>query len=254
MAETKQINRLPYNGKVHEPPELKSQVVFILVHHYGGNNRTLHRHIKLVNSMGYKAVSFELEGAHKQKMFIPPISKNFKWGLRHIWADRIEEILNCISGEKIIFTLSNPSYSALDAIYRLKAKNIKAIICDGGPFFDIYKSYWNLFTYAIRYNFLIRIFQTFFGAIYWNTFNYKQNAKKYIKSFSDDIPLLSIRAEQDMLVAEKSIDKCLSTYNKKLITKIIIPEAAHLMGIKKNKKIYRQSILKFLIRHQLYNN
>ncbi len=253
MAKTEQIGLLPYNGKVHEPPEKTSPVVFVLVHHYGGNNKTLYRHIKLVNSLGYTAVSFELEGAHNQKLFLPPISKKFKWGLRYMWADRIEEILNLVSGEKVIFTLSNPSFSVLDAVYRINAKDIKAIICDGGPFLDIIRCYLNLFTYAFKYNFFLRSLQLFFGAIYWNPLNYKAHAKKYIKSFDQKVPLLSIRAENDMLVPVKSIDKCLATYNPELITRVLVKGVGHLMGIKKEKIFYRQCIIDFLRKYELLN-
>ena len=139
-------------------------------------------------------------------MFIPPISKNKKWGLRHIWADRIEEIIKLTPGEKVIFTLSNPSFSVLDAVARVNANEIKAIICDGGPFFDIYKFYWNLFTHAFNYNFYFRAVQTLLGACYWNTFLYKQAARKYISKFDNKVPLLSIRAEKDILVTEESIE------------------------------------------------
>ena len=246
MAETKQLTELPYNAKIHEPLEKKSQVVFILVHHYGGNNRTLYRHIKLVNSLGFTAVSFELEGAHNQKVFLPPISKNYKWGLRHMWTDRIEEILRLVPGEKIIFTLSNPSYSVLDAVYRTEAKNIKAIICDGGPFFDIVKCYWNLFRYGYKCNVLVSILQLILGAIYWNPTLYKKDARKFIKSFDTKVPLLSIRSEKDLLVPLISIEKCLSNYDKNMIKTVIIPEVGHLMGIKHNKALYNQVIVDFL--------
>jgi len=251
VAETKQIEPLPYNGQVHEPPEKTSPVVFVLVHHYGGNNRSLYRHIKLVNALGFTAVSFELEGAHNQKIFFPPISKKFQWGMRYIWADRIEEILNIVPGEKVILTLSNPSFSVLEAVYRVKAKNIKAIICDGGPFFDIIKSYWNLFTHAFNYNIFARSLQLIFGAIYWNPLGYKSHAKKYIKSFDQKVPLLSIRAEKDILVPVDSIDKCLATYNPKLISRTLIKDVGHLMGLKKEKEFYKKTVSDFLRQHQL---
>jgi len=246
LAKSSKINSLPYNAILHEPPQKKSEVVFILIHHYGGNNKTLKRHIMLVNSLGYAAISFELEGAHNQKVFFPPISKNFKWGLRFVWADRIENILNKVPGEKIIFSLSNPSNSMIDAVHRTKGKNIKAIICDGGPFFDIYKCYWNLFTHAFKYPIPLRLLQLVFGAIYWNPLFYKSQTKKQLKTFSHKIPLLSIRAEDDKLVPVSSIDKCLSTYPKNNITQVLIPDTGHLMGIKYKKQEYHQVISDFL--------
>jgi len=246
VAKTKQIESLPHNGQVHEPPEKLSPVVFILVHHYGGNNRTLYRHIKLVNSLGFTAVSFELGGAHNQELFLPPISKRKQWGMRHIWADKIEDILKLVSGKKVIFTLSNPSFSVLEAVYRIKGKDIKAIVCDGGPFFDIYKCYWNLFTHAFKYNIVMRSLQLVLGAIYWNPLGYKAHAKKYINSFDQKIPLLSIRAENDILVPVESIDKCLATYNPDMITRVLVKDTGHLMGIKNEKELYLESVVSFL--------
>ncbi len=236
---------------MHEPDEKKSDVVFVLVHHYGGSGRTLRRHVNLVNHFGFTAVTFDLEGAHNQKVFLPPVSKRWQWGLRYMWSDRIEEILKLVEGDKIILTLSNPSYSVLEAVYRIQGKNIKGIICDGGPFFDIFKCYWNLFTHAFKYPLPLRILQLFLGGLYWNPLCYKAQAKRNIKQFGKNVPLLSIRAEQDNLVPVDSIDKCLQTYPQENLTQVLLKNCGHLMGVKLEKEVYYREVGKFLEQHSL---
>ncbi len=239
-------NKIPFDGKIWKPQNLKSDVAFVLVHQYGGSTKSLMRHIRLINQMGYTAVSFNLEGAHNQKMFLPPISRNRQWGLRHMWADRIEDVLKAVPGPKIVFSLSNPSFSTLEAVARLGTSDIKGLIFDGGPFFDVEKCYWNLFTHAYPTPLVRRVFQIFIGGLYWNTINYKKKTRKHLAALPSELPVLVFRAENDILVPVSSIDKLFARSPLKSITKVLLPNCGHLMGVKLHPELYKKALAEFL--------
>src|SRR5687768_3189924 len=126
---------LPFEGELFLPEIQKFQETIIFIHFYGGRKDNLKRHIKFVNGLGYKAVAFNLSRFQPTKYILnPPFATNGRFGLRHLWADEIEQILNLVQGPKIFYCFSSSTSSAIEATARRYASDIKGLIGDCGPF------------------------------------------------------------------------------------------------------------------------
>ena len=85
-----------------------------------------------MNELGFDCLIFELLDSIKNS---PKhlISSSLQFGLKHVWADQIESILNSIPGDKILFSFSNPSASAIEVVAKRRGHDIKGLVCDSGP-------------------------------------------------------------------------------------------------------------------------
>ena len=100
--------------------------------------------------MGFSVALFQLEIEKRNWQVINQlISSNEQLGLKHIWADQVEAVLNAVPGPKIIFAFSNPSASAIEAIARRHAVDICGLICDSGPTSEIFRSMLSYFSNSL---------------------------------------------------------------------------------------------------------
>jgi pimeloyl-ACP methyl ester carboxylesterase len=222
----------PSNGQYREtiPPSFKPTVVFI--HNYGGNRTTTHRYQDMVLDMGYNCFSFDLV-------------RGFGYGTVHTYISQLREVLETVPGPKIVYSFSFPSVSAA-AVLAEGRTDIKAWICDGGPFAEIWSCYNNLLTRMQRGNALTRPLITSWIWFSAGGSKYYSSVAKWLNAIKPGFPILSIREEKDRLVPPRAIAKFFA-YNPKLNLKVLeIKGADHLEGLKKSPDLYTDTVRGFL--------
>ncbi|MEN0057698.1 MAG: hypothetical protein AAGB31_02595, partial [Bdellovibrio sp.] len=127
-------SQLPFDGELFFAKNKRYEELVFFVPFYEGTKRQLLRHIKLVNDLGFDAFAFQLKGTHRDLLSLrPPLSSRGGFGAKHIYADQIEALLNMLPGKKIIFSFSNPTAAAMEAMARRRCSDTVALICDSGP-------------------------------------------------------------------------------------------------------------------------
>jgi pimeloyl-ACP methyl ester carboxylesterase len=240
------IPELPFEGEAFPSPNPKYIETIVFVHHFGGNKRSLLRHIEWTNSIGFNAVAFNL--TMKKPFFLrrPPISRNLSWGLKHIWADEISTILNLVPGSKILFTFSNPTASAIEAIALRSAKDIKALVCDSGPFANLPKANWNYIINVKEIKSLpLRVAGTFIFTALWGL-NHTKTLKENLSALPSGFPILSIRGWADKLIPPNLIDTAFQEQDNIRLETVALPDADHLRGLKDFEHEYTQGVKVFL--------
>lgn len=237
---------LPFDGELTPAPQKKFKETVVMVHHFGGNKKTLARHASLFNDLGFDVVRFNLIFNDVKPTKRLPITGDLRFGVRHLWVDQIESILNSIPGPKIVFSLSMPSNSALEAIARRQAKDITAIICDGGPFLDLGKCIWNLYTheFSVKSKILRAAFSSLSLALYG--LGAKDSLKELLQQIPPGFPVLSIRGERDPLVSSNSIDKFFASQSHLKIETVSFLDGEHLDGLKRFPEEYTDYVRDFL--------
>lgn len=237
---------LPYEGEWSFASKRKFDATVIFVHHFGGSKRSLLRHARLLNELGFDCVRFNLKYNMTQAPKSLSLLGDFKLGLRRIWADQIQDILNLVPGPKILFSFSMPGAAAVEAIARRNAHQIMGFICDSGPFLQITEATWKLYKFAYKIeNPLLRAFYTALSFSMWGI-NFKSEIKSYFKSFPKQFRILSIRSGADRLVALSAIDAFFALANNCNIEVLNIANADHLEGLKNYSQVYVSNLNVFL--------
>ena len=200
---------LPFNAEFVPAAVKRFQETIVFVHHFGGTKDSLSHHVAMVNELGYDAVRFNLMFSHINPTKHFPITADLKFGIRHVWSEQIEAILNSTPGQKIIFSFSMPSNSALMALAHRHAKDVSGWICDGGPFLQLPKYVWNLYEhhYAIKSK-LIRGALTGASLLFYGT-GFEKEAAGYVRALPTNFKVLSFRGMQDPMVPADAIDEVL---------------------------------------------
>lgn len=240
---------LPFDGEFFLAREKKFEELIFFVHFFEGSKKHLLRHIKLVNSWGFDAFVFQLQGDHKDLRSLKlPISAKGGFGLKHIYADQIESLLNLIPGKKIIFSFSNPSASAIEAMARRSCSDTVALVCDSGPSGRFLPSAYNLYTHEYKIRPLpLRLALTPVLGLSWSPFLHKDLHKDLAK-FPAGFRILSIRGWKDLLIPPEHIDAVFEPHTQLDWSKLSLPEAGHLTGLRDFKTDYAPTLEKFLKR------
>jgi pimeloyl-ACP methyl ester carboxylesterase len=220
----------------------------VFVHHFGGSQRTVLRHVKLANMLGFDAVRFNLVFNELNIGQPFPITSNLKFGASQVWTDQIESILNAIPGRKILYTFSMPSVGALGAIAHRKASDIAGWVCDGGPFLQVLRCSWNLLAHEYKIdNLILRGLYT--GAVYllFGT-GTEITVPLWCAALPQKFPVLSIRGEKDPLVPVSAIEDVFAFAPQIELQRLSLPEGGHLDGLKKFPSLYEAPVRAFLTR------
>lgn len=248
----------PYGGELTQAQKGEdSDVLVVFVHHYGGNMHTTKRHSRLVNKLGYDSFRFNLPYnplltqtlPHKVAMFL---SMQLTFGLDRLWGNAIYNVLQHFKDRKIIiYSLSSPSFGAIHALAKCKTPpRVLGWICDGGPFFNLWKSFENYFSIIDRIpNKLLRAGVTTFSYFLWRGPFLKAIVQKKLKSFRKGFPILSLRGNHDLLVPPESIAAVFEGHDHLNLQVLDLKESGHLDGIKLEPKIYRETVKEFLKIH-----
>ena len=235
----------------------KFREVVVIVHHYGGDKHSFSRHVDWLNELGYDVITFDLPVrslSHIARSL--PFNKNWDFGLRHVWADKIETVLGHLPEEKIIFSFSFSSAAALMAIGQRHAIDVKGWICEGGPFLQVDTGIFNLFSnedlspaFLKRIsNMKIKKYFAKFAAAAIGGFGYEKNGKSQLNYLPENFPILSIRSEKDELVKPQMIDQFFNGRSQNQnFAKLELSHAGHLLGLKQEPDIYKNRVQEFLM-------
>ncbi len=209
-----------------------------------GNHRILARHVQLFKSLGYNCATFNLYRASTIKDRHP-----FGWwgrfGFMHQrWVEQTADVLDSIEGNKILFAMSGPSIAAI--IAGSGRTDITHLICDSGPFKEVWSCTYRLFTqiWHIPTAFLRALFTT--GAVLlWGPHAFRRS-QAVLRKWSPRVPILSIRGGKDPLIFDHSVEGIFKDHQQLEITVCRFPEAHHLDGLKMFPDEYKEKICKFL--------
>lgn len=239
---------LPYEGFILEPSNLRFKETIVFTHHWGGQKNSPRAHMDYVASLGFRSISFS-QSFHSPKSLRPRVDllPQAFGGLRHVWAQELSEILDLTEGDKILFSFSMPSGSALMSLGDRNAKDIKAWICDGGPFLKPHTCYWNYFKYQkpIK-NWILRESAVLGSYLLFGNLGFKKDAQKAFSKLPSQFPILSIRGWQDPLVPPSAIEELFSLAPEANVEVLSLPEAGHIDGLKKSPNEYKTRVKRFL--------
>ena len=235
-------------GKYHLSDNKKYTPVIVLVHHFGGVPEQLKYHVEFLNQNGFDAYTYPafLHGKNHWKQFFPMIKKT-RSGVVKIWTEELEQHLNQLTGDKVIFSFSFPSVAALLAIP--KRNDIKALICDGGPFSNLSLASWRFFTYYHQVtNIFLKIYLTGKMCMAFKALSIKKKIRRNLSYIPKDFPILSLQSIQDQQVPPSAINQLLEKMKQVHLTICQLKHSSHLEGLKKERKFYIENVLRFLER------
>lgn len=233
----------PFDGQYFPSSHKQFHEVVFFVHFYEGSKASLKRHIELVNEIGFDAFAFNL--LDKEALLTNPLSRKKIPGLKHIWADQINDLLNLIPQKKIIFSFSNPSTSAIEAMAERNALDIAALICDSGPSDKFLTSAYHLFQYFKKDGILKSLTRTIITPLIWSPYLHS-DMHNHLKKFPKGFKVLSIRGWKDMLIPPHHIDRVFEPHSNLDWRKLSLPKAGHLNGLKDFKEDYSGGLVAFL--------
>lgn len=238
----------PDEGELFKAKQKRSDALIFFVHFYKGHKKVLRRHVELVNELGFDAYVYNLRDDLKEHFYLPysPVSRKF--GMKHALADQIEEHLDLHPNytKKIIFAFSNVAGSAIEVMARRKPLDILALICDSGPGANILRSSYNLMKEQFKINFLpLRLAVTAPFTAGWSQ-EFHKDIPEDLKLLPEGYPVLSIRGWKDPLITPRDIDTLFDSCANLSWTKLALPDAAHLDGLKTAFNEYRSGVENFL--------
>lgn len=250
MSETSTYNSLPEGAAFKPAPDKQFKETVVFVHHFGGSVLTSKRHQQYYNGLGFDCVAFDMPYHDLERTPLKrKTAQDFVRGIRHAWADRIEDVLRSIDGPIIVHSFSMVGGSALEAMARTRGKNITAWIGEGGPFLQVNACYWN---YMNRFHkeawAPVRLAGVAGSFLAMGIYNYKAHVKGYFRLIPNRLPILSIRAWQDELVPISAIDEFFEQGENLNLEILSLPEADHLQGLKEFPEDYKPRLEKFLSR------
>lgn len=243
------ISPKPFPFSISPAPHKQFQETLVFVPFFFGKKEQMKRHIEFANNLGYDVASFTLS-VHKNFIFNKiPYDINLGWGLKHIWSQEITEVLNKIPGSKIIYSFSNPTSSALEAMALRQVRDVRALVCDGGPFYDLLKCNWNYFTHERPVQGIFKkVAVNSIARIIW-TRRHEYELYRDLKKLPDQFPVLSVRGWKDPLVPPSAIEKAFAPHKHLDLEVLNIPEGQHLDGLKNFPDIYQSKVSEFLENH-----
>lgn len=233
----------PFDGQYYPSSHKQYQDVVFFVHFYEGSKQQLKKHVDLVNQLGFDAFAFNL--IDKSALLTNPLSRKKIPGIKHIWADQIGDLLNLIPQKKIIFSFSNPSSSAIEAMAERNNLDTVALICDSGPSDKFLTSVFQLFTHLRKDGILSGLTKTIVTPLIWSPYLH-QDMHQHLEKFPKGFKVLSIRGWKDMLIPPNHIDAVFEKHANIDWRKLSLPKAGHLNGLKDFKEDYQAGLEPFL--------
>ena len=237
----------------------KSHLLLVLLHCMGGHVLQLKRHIAFLNSLGFSIYTYPAF-AHSTTILLPqsgdcPLPESLISTLRagknnifEIWAEELNQHLDHlpVADPKVIFSFSLPSVSAFLSLSR--RPDIKALICDGGPFLNVHRCVYRLFAhyYQVPSPWLKMYFSVQMAWIFRDLFLGSLIQKIQVPS---NFPILSLRGGRDQQVHPVDIN----LFFQKIKTKpqvCVLKKSDHLKGLKAEPELYTQTVQQFLNRLQ----
>ena len=237
----------PFEGQLFLAPEKKYKEIIFFVHFYGGQKKKLRRHIQFVNDLGFDAFAFNLYRTKISfKLWQIPIAPNGRLGLKHVYSQQIDQLLNLIPEKKILYTFSNPSASGIESMARRFCQDSVAVICDSGPSARFEESFNNMAKkdYNLN-NWIIRKASLKVLTPFWSPHAHR-DIHQDLGIFPKGFKILSIRGWKDHLISPEQIDDVFEPHSQIDWRKLSLPLAGHLNGLRDFPEEYRPPVQKFL--------
>lgn len=231
----------------YHPSKIESSnPTVILVHHMWGSHRSVLRHANYLNSIGFNCISFDfIFGTERFKIASHPLLRYLYKGVFYVWMRQIRLILDEIPGDKIVYSFSGPSLSALWASDN--RNDVVKMICDGGPFHEIRNNTRNFFRKeaGISNEFLNGL-SALIGTTIWGIHPLRK-LHKVLNAWKPNVPILSIRGTEDDIVLIDTIDRVFAPHPQLPLTVVEIKGGRHLNGLRDFPDIYTQELKKFIL-------
>jgi pimeloyl-ACP methyl ester carboxylesterase len=238
---------LPLDGRWHCTPKREFEEVVVFVHHYGGNRSSVKKHADFVSALGFDSVCFTLGAPYRPGWIKRTPLGDIRYGLRQRWETEIGRILDAIPRPKIIYSFSFPSIPAACALAEREAQDVRAWICDGGPFLMPVQCFWNYYTHHERTPALwLRTARVAAGVAALGMWNLKEDLYQALEKLPANFPVLSVRYWQDQLVPIAAIDEAFSGNHRLKLETLTLPEGDHIEGLQNHPAEYKPRVAQFL--------
>lgn len=233
----------PHQGKINPAQNKKYHDLIFFVHSSEKDKEQIQQHIDLVNNFGFDAFTFL---AHDQlSVFNLPITSEINFGFQHQVANQIEQLLNQLDGKKIIFSFSQSSSAAIEAIAHRAAYDVSALICDSGPAADVLSSAYNTIVHEKQLSTIERFIKLPLFSLMWNL-SPESSLYTNLKNLPKDFKILSIRGWKDKLIPASQLDLIFEPHSHLDWRKLSLPRAEHQCGLKDSPDEYKSGLGKFL--------
>jgi pimeloyl-ACP methyl ester carboxylesterase len=239
------FSRPDLKPELFESHRRKFEEVIVLVHFYGGNKKVLRRHIDWLNGEGFDVVAFEMK--KRLNLLNPPITAEGRFGLKHLYAEEIESILNDIPRNKIVYAFSNPSAGAIEALAKRRCQDIKGLITDSGPSGKLALSIYNLYNIDYEYSMPRSLATAAVSSVIWS-YKFNLDLQDELREFPKDFPVLSVIGWKDPLIPPDHIEEVFKDQNHLDWRKVNLPDAGHLNGLRDFPDEYAPAVRSFLQR------
>lgn len=230
-----------------QPRRYGATVIF--VHHFGGSRASVKRHQALVSQLGFDSVAFTLDSRNPAPWGRLPLIHRLAPGTRKKWEDEIADVLNNISGPKILYSFSFPSAPAIEAFSQIPKEEQVAWICDGGPFFHLAACMWNYYTHQEPTKLLPwRATKAIMGMQSMDFLTLERDVGLAIQRLPSRFPVLSVRYWQDQLVPIAAIDAVFRGHDHLNLETLSLPEAPHIGGLSAEPATYKARVSQFLLK------
>jgi len=237
--------KLPWNGELHSAAHKKFKETIIIVPFFEAHKTSLLKHIDFLNELGFNVISFNLKKAPRS-LSGTFFSSTVEFGIKHIWADQIESILNSIAGDKIVFSFSNPSASAIEAVARRHAADVKGLICDSGPSGNFLSSMNKYYVHNEPISLApLRWLTSLAMTLAWSP-DFKTTIYQDLEKIPDNFKVLSIRGWKDNLISAQDIDKVFEPHAHIDWQRLSLPKAGHLNGLRDFAEDYKEPVASYL--------
>lgn len=210
----------------------------MLVHHWGGSQRTLTGHARFLHQLGYATVTMSLQLSFLKALLTGCLIRSFV-------ARQISEVLLRVEGPVVIYSLSSLGSSAFQAVSKKTELKVQGFICDGGPFNHFYTCSENLLRTWYKVPRGLSHFLAIWAPFFWDLF-FTRRQRQELESLPDGFPILSLRGEDDPLVSPEAIDAYFSKASQIHLRKKVFPGGKHLDALSVFPDEYRQSVSEFL--------
>ena len=225
-----------------------SPFLIVLLHHLGGQPEYFKQHLEFLNQAGFDAYIYPafLSGKTRLTDILPTtLRASHKLKIVTTWQKELNQHLDSLPQEKIIYSFSLPSLAAL--LCASERKDIKALVCEGGPFIQIPLGAWRLFThYEPCENIFLKIYLSLKLSLAFEGFSLSQKKKKLQRLLPKSLPVLSLQAEQDLLVPPSKISKFFKGIHGIQLTRCFLKKSPHVAGLKTERDFYIKNVLAFL--------
>ena len=218
----------------------------VFIHHFQGSNKTPWRHYRYLNDKGFDCITFDLLLGSDQ-LKVTDYHSFYRYlpkGVFYIWKRQIQDIFDSIEGNKIAYGFSGPALSMLWACQ--ERSDIKKVVCDGGPFDNIYQNSRRMFEVEKGIsNPLLNKVSAAFGTAAWG-YRPVRRLHQILKNWNLNVPILSIRGIIDPIVQVDSIRRVFAPHTFLNIQTLELRFGKHLDGLRDFPEEYCKTLLPFI--------